>query len=158
MYRPVITLSALSALVATTAAMAAAPLEISSRMLVEKRVAARDGTTRIDMVAAEKVVPGDRVTFVVAYRNTTRQPIADVVLANPVPRAVAYRGVGAGTPAPDVSVDGRTFAPMPALRVGTTGGGMRPATADDVVAVRWRLPAPVAAGASGQLAFQGVLR
>ncbi|MFD1950961.1 hypothetical protein ACFSGX_09305 [Sphingomonas arantia] len=140
-----------------SAAVAAPPLEITSRMLVEKRVAAPDGTTRVDMVTPQKVIPGDRVTFVVAYRNTSGRPLDDVVLANPVPKGIAFRGVAPGTPAPEVSLDGKTFAPLPTLRTAASGGGMRPATPDDVVAVRWRLT-PVAAGASGQFAFQGVLR
>lgn len=145
-------------LAVTAAGASAAPLEITTRMLVAKRVAAADGTTRIDLVTPGKVVPGDQVTFVLRYRNTGRQPIANVVLANPLPRGVAFRGAGAGTPPPEVSTDGSHYAPLAALRVAAPGGGARAATPDDVVAVRWRLTTPVAAGAAGQFAFQGVLR
>lgn len=141
-----------------SAAMAAAPLEVSSQVLVESRVAAADGTTRIDLVAPARVVPGDRVLFRLRYRNTGTQPIAGLVLANPVPAGMAYRAAGAGSPAPELSVDGRTFGTLAALRVAAPGGALRPATADDVTSVRWRLAAPVAAGAQGQLSFQAVLR
>jgi len=143
-----------------SAALAAVPvpLEVTSQMLVERRVAATDGTTRVDLVAPGRVTPGDRVQFRIRYRNAGRQPLSDVVLANPVPSGLAYRGAGTGSPMPELSVDGRTFGPLAALRV--TGGNraQRPATLDDVVSVRWRLASPVAVGAQGQLTFQAVLR
>ncbi len=105
-----------------------------------------------------RVVPGDRVTFQIAYRNTGRQPVADLVLANPLPAAIAYRAPSPGTPAPELSVDGRTFGPLASLRVPTAGGLFRPATADDVTSVRWRVPTAVAAGGEGRFSFQAVLR
>lgn len=140
------------------AAVAAPPLTVSSELLVEKRVAAADGTTRIMLVPPTRVVPGDRVVFSLRYRNTGTQPIANVVLANPVPAGVAYRAPGNGSPAPDVSVDGRTFGPLAALRMPASGARTRAATADDVTSVRWQLPQPIAPGGQGQLTFQAVLR
>ena len=139
-------------------AAAAAPLEVTSRALVEQRVRAPDGTVSVTLVKVGKVVPGDRVQFVLAFRNTGKQPIADLVLANPVPKGIAYRGPGAGTPTPEVSVDGKTFAPLARLAVRGGDGRPRPAGNDDVTVVRWRLSAPLAAGAQGQFAFQGVLK
>lgn len=139
-------------------AAAAAPLEVSSQVLVEKRVAAADGTTRIALVPPARVVPGDRVVFSLRYRNTGAQPIANVVLANPVPAGMAYRAPGTGSPAPELSVDGRTFGTLAALRTTDGGGGTRAATADDVTSVRWQLAQPIAPGSQGQLTFQAVLR
>lgn len=147
-----------AAAAAAGAPAAAGPLQVTSRVLVETRTAAADGTTRVRLVAPSTVVPGDRIVFVLAYRNTGRQPIADLVLANPLPAAVAYRAPRVGSPAPEVSVDGRTYGTLAALTVRLPDGGVRPARADDVTAVRWRLPAPLAAGASGELAFQGALK
>ena len=138
-------------------ALAAGPLDISTRMLVEQRVAAADGTTTTRLVAPAKVVPGDRVTVVLAYRNTGRTPIADLVLANPVPAGIAYRGPATGSPVPDVSVDGRTFGSLATRRVAVAGES-RAATLDDVTHVRWRLATPLAAGSMGERAFQAVLK
>lgn len=150
---------AAAALVAlATPALAAGPLAMTSRILVEKRVAAADGSVHTTMVPAVRAVPGDRITVSLSYRNTGPAPIADLVLANPVPRSVAYRGPAAGSPAPEVSVDGRTFGALADLRVAVPGGAPRAAVADDVTHVRWRLPAPVAAGRGGELAFQAVLK
>lgn len=135
----------------------AEPLTVTTRMLVEKRVAAADGTTRTQLVAPTKVVPGDRVVVVLAYRNTGTQPIADLVLANPVPKGTAFRALTTGTPPADLSVDGKKFGPLAALRVATPAG-TRPAGPDDVTQLRWRLASPLAAGARGELAFQAVLK
>jgi len=139
-------------------ATAAGPLEVTSRILVERRVAAADGTTQMKTLPATRAVPGDRLTFTLAYRNTGGRPIADLVLANPVPSHIAYRAPAEGSPAPDVSVDGQHFAALSALRVALPGGGTRAASPDDVTAVRWRLTSPVAAGATGTLAFRAVLK
>ena len=134
-------------------ALAAGALAIFGTVQVEQRVAAADGTTRIVLVAPKHVVPGDRLIFTLRYRNGGAQPLGDVVLANPLPRGVAYRAVLPGTPEPEVSVDGTHYAALAALRIGA-----RAATVQDVVAVRWRLARPVAAGASGSLAFTGAVK
>lgn len=140
---------ALVALAVATTASAAGPLSVTTRMLVEQRSVAADGTTRVALVQPKHVVPGDRVVVVLAYRNTGTQPIADLVLASPVPRGTALRAAPGG----ELSVDGRRFAALAALSVGS-----RPAALDDVTAVRWRLTRPLAAGAAGELSFQAVLK
>lgn len=134
------------------------PLSIETRMLVEQRTRAADGTTRTEQVAPTKVVPGTPVTIVIDYRNTGDQPLGGVVIANPVPRNTVFGGVATGTPQPEVSVDGKTFASLAQLRVPATGGGTRAATHSDVTSVRWRLPSPLTAGSKGQFAFQAVLK
>jgi len=136
----------------------AAPLELKSRIMVEQRVAAADGTSSIALVKPAKVVPGDRVVFVLAYRNTGAQPIADLVLANPLPPGISYRAAASGSPAPELSVDGRSFGALATLHVRTADGTPRAATPADVVAVRWRLSNPLAAGAGAELRFQAVVK
>lgn len=140
------------------ASTAAGPLAVTSQILVERHRSTADGTVRIELVEAKRAAPGDRLTVTLAYRNVGRQPIANVVLANPVPRQLAYRGPAPGSPAPELSVDGQHFASLDGLRVGLPGGGTRAAGSDDIVAVRWRLPAPVAPGTGGALAFRAVLK
>jgi uncharacterized repeat protein (TIGR01451 family) len=147
-----------SVIVAFAAPAIAGPLTVTTHMLVEKRIAAADGTTRVQLIEPKNVVPGDRVVVVLAYRNTGSQPIADLVLANPVPKGLTYRSAAKGTPTPDVSVDGRNYGTLAALRVAMPSGAMRPAGLDDVTQVRWRLASPIAAGGRGELAFQAVLK
>lgn len=140
------------------AAAAEGPLVVESSILAEQKHTAADGTTKVSLAPAARVVPGDKVVFVLAYRNIGNQPIGNIVLSNPVPQGIAYRAPAAGSPAPEVSVDGSTFGSLPALRVATAEGGQRAATAADVTHVRWRLGTPLPAGAKGQLSFQAVLK
>lgn len=154
--RPMI--AAVLAATATVASAAAGPLQVTSSILVESRTAAADGTTRIALVKPSKVTPGDKVIFVLSYRNTGAQPLANVVLDNPLPRQIAYRSANPGSPAPDVSVDGKTFGSLATLRVRSLDGSTRAAGPNDVTSVRWRLASPLAAGSQGQFAFQAVLK
>ena len=154
--RPMI--AAALAATATVASAAAGPLQVTSSILVEARAAAADGTTRIALVKPSKVTPGDKVIFVVSYRNTGTQPLGNVVLDNPLPRQVAYRSANPGSPVPDVSVDGKTFGSLETLRVRSLDGSTRAASPNDVTSVRWRLASPLAAGSQGQFAFQAVLK
>lgn len=143
---------------AMPAIAAAGPLQVTSSIMVEHRAAAADGTTRVSLVKAAKVVPGAAVVFVTHYANVGRQPIADLVLADPIPASIAYRAASPGSPAPEVSVDGRTFGPLSTLRMPLAQGGTRAATPDDVTAVRWRLTAPLAPGEHGERAFRAILK
>lgn len=133
------------AMLAAGPAAAAEPLTVTTGMMVEHRVAAPDGTTRIVLERAAHAVPGDHVVVTIDYRNTGRLPIAGLVLANPVPRGLAYRGPAGDSPPPDLSADGQSFAAALPAGVG-------------VVAVRWRLAGVLAPGAGGRLAFAATLK
>lgn len=134
------------------------PLEIASKIFVAERKLAADGTVHTALVPAKKAVPGDQVVFVLAYRNTGAAPLSNLVFNNPVPAGVAYRAPAEGSPAPELSVDGKTFGALASLRVPVAGGASRPAGANDVTHVRWRLNGALAAGGKGQFAFQAVLK
>lgn len=159
MFKPVY-LAVVTAAMLANPALAAGPLQVESKIMAEQKTRAADGTVRVALVPVHRIVPGDRVTFVLAYRNTGAQPIGNVVLDNPVPKGIAYRGPAAGSAlaAPDLSVDGKTYGPLTSLRVMTATGQMRAATPDDVTNVRWRLTSPIAAKAQGQLSFVAVLK
>lgn len=135
----------------------AGPVEIKSTVLAEKRAAAADGTTRVSLVPAARVTPGDRVVFQLEYRNTGQQSASGLVIANPVPAAMQYVSPAEGSPAPELSVDGTTFGPLSSLKV-REAGAVRSAVAADVRVVRWRLAQPVAPGAKGQVAFRAILK
>ena len=139
-------------------AVGAGPLQVTAKVLTEQKTRAADGSVRVALVPARRVVPGDRVVFVLGYRNTGSQPIGNIVLDNPVPAAIAYRGPSPSSAAPDVSVDGKTYGPLETLRVRLADGATRAAAPDDVTSVRWRLANTVPAGAQGQLSFQAVLK
>ena len=143
---------------AAPAPASTSPLQVASSVAVERPVAAADGTSRLVATPGRRARPGDRLVVTLAYRNAGSRPIADLVLADPVPPALAYRGTAAGSPEPDLSVDGQRFATLADLRVALPTGGSRAAGLDDVVAVRWRLPAALPPGGGGTLAFRAVLK
>ncbi|MCD2324384.1 DUF11 domain-containing protein [Sphingomonas sp. IC-56] len=135
----------------------AGPVEIQSTVLAEKRAAAADGTTRVSLVPAGRVTPGDRVVYQIEYRNNGKQAAGGLVIANPVPAAMQYVSPAEGSLAPELSVDGTTFGPLSTLKV-RDRGAVRPAVAADVRVVRWRIAQPVAPGARGSVAFRAVLK
>ena len=138
------------------AAAAAAPLHLETRILAEQPVATA-GAVPV-LVPARRTLPGEPLVVELAYRNTGAAAITRLVLANPMPRGLAYRGPQPSSPAPELSVDGNRFGPLGTLTVALPGGGTRPATADDVTHVRWRLSAALPAGGAGRLAFRAVVR
>jgi uncharacterized repeat protein (TIGR01451 family) len=153
-------LNGLCAALAVTAAMpvlAASPVQVVTKVMAEQRSAAADGTTRIALVPAAHVTPGDRVVYQIDYRNSGAQAIDNFVVSNPLPQGIAYLSPAAGSPEPELSVDGSTYAPLAVLKV-SGPKGVRPATLGDVKSVRWRLAQPLAAGGHGAFAFRAMLR
>jgi len=151
-------LMAIAATAIAAPALASGPLSVESSMLTVRKQAAADGTTKVSLVPAAKAVPGDKIVLRLSYRNGGAAPIANVVLSNPLPAGITYRAPAAGSPAPEVSVDGQTFGTLATLRVAGADGNLRPATADDVRHVRWKIAAPIPAGAQGQVSCEGILK
>lgn len=144
-------------LLGATAPAIAQPVDLLAKVFVEQRTAAADGSVKIILAPAARVTPGDRVVYQFAYRNTGAQVARDLVIANPVPANLVYTGPAAGSPEPELSIDGSRFGPLGQLSVRTASGATRAATAADVRVVRWRL-APLAGGAAGQVAFRATLK
>ncbi|MBA3896542.1 MAG: DUF11 domain-containing protein [Sphingomonadaceae bacterium] len=150
-------LIALVALLAPVAAHAANDVALTSEVFVEKAVPDAAGRTRLVLEPPKVVVPGDRLVFVLGYKNLGRAPAADFVVTNPMPSAVAYQGAADG--AAMVSVDGgRSWGALPALKVRGEGGVVRAARPEDVTHVRWAMKMPIPVGAAGKLSFRGVVR
>jgi uncharacterized repeat protein (TIGR01451 family) len=126
---------------------------LSNSVLVQHKSAAADGTTRIALVPAKRVVPGDHVVFRIAYRNGTGQPVSGMIVSNPVPANLAYRGPAEGSPAPQVSADGIHFAAISSLMLAG-----RPVRADEVRAVRWVVNGTVPSGGSGQYSYEATIK
>ncbi len=150
-------LFALFALVVPVAAQAANDVALTSSVFVEKSVAQTDGKTRLVLEEPKVVVPGDRLVFVLAYKNLGTKPAADFVVTNPLPGAVAYQGTGdAGT---IVSIDGgKSWGTLAALKVRNADGTARAAYPEDVTHVRWAMKTPIPVGAAGKLSFRGVVK
>lgn len=138
-------------------ALAAEAVSLKSDVFVQREVKDAGGRTRTVLQPPAKVTPGDRLVFVLNYRNGGATPAGGFVATNPIPAAVAYAG---GASAGEVvSVDGgRSWGALPSLRVRQADGAFRPAVPTDVTHVRWTLARAIPAGGSGKLQFDGVVR
>lgn len=150
-------LIALLALITPAAPVLANQVALESTVFVERSVEQADGSVTVTLEEPARVVPGDTLIFVLTYENTGSEPAENFVVTNPMPEAVVFvEAIDSGA---IYSVDGgTTFGALETLRVASDSGVERDAQAVDVTHIRWTLSAPIAAGASGQLRFRGVVR
>jgi len=143
-------LAMLAGLAGTAPAQAkAGGVVLSNSVLVQQKSAAADGTTRVTLAPAKRVVPGDHVVFRIQYRNDVGQPVSGMIVSNPVPANLAYRGPADGSPAPEVSADGIHFAPA---------GAAPSISPEQVRAVRWVVRGAVPAGGAGQYSYEATVK
>lgn len=148
---------ALFAVVTTTDVMAQAaqPVELKGDVKID-RLVTENGASRHVMVDPDVVVPGDRLIFSTAYRNSGAAAVRNFVVTNPVPEGVMLAPEGAGTL--EVSVDGgKNWGKLAVLAVANGQGGTRPAQSSDVTHLRWTL-ATLAPGAQGTLTYNAIVR
>lgn len=151
----------LSAVIAILAAAFAAPamannISLKSEIFVE-RVTKISGRNSIILERPTSLIPGDRLVFIVKYRNTGAAPASDVVITNPIPSAVRFQETLDGTE--QVSVDGgKNWARLENLRIALENGRFRPATPSDVTHIRWVILKDITNGDEGKLTFRGVVK
>ncbi len=139
------------------AALAQSQVALTSDVLVERTTTDASGTARTSLEAPGIVTPGDKLVFVLSYRNNAAAPATDFVVTNPIPESVGY--MGSDSAGAVLSVDGgRTWGQLAALSVRNADGTSRPATLADVTHVRWRMAQPIPAGGRGELRFRGVVK
>ena len=90
----------LAAAIAMAPPAAAQAVQLVTKVLVETRKPAADGTTRIELATAARVTPGDRVVYQIIYRNPGREAARDLVIANPIPAGLVYAGAAHGSTEP----------------------------------------------------------
>jgi len=148
---------------ATNAAHAS--VKIESKVLVERTEKGPDGQDVVTLHAPSdvKVTPGDKLLFVNAYKNTAKTPVTGFVVNNPIHPAVSFAEVDEDWAL--VSVDGgKKFGKLAQLTVKSKtpndagSSRNRSAVPLDVTQVRWVFKKPIAAGASGELHFRGVVK
>lgn len=149
---------ALAAMLAVTSAAApASDVTLTGAVYVERQHGGDDGRHSI-IASTDSLRPGDRVVYLLSWRNAGGRPMRGGVVTNPLPRAVAFQAAARGSGAL-VSVDGgRRFGPLDRLRVRDEDGSLRGARPEDVTHVRWALPDTLAPGARGVLSFRAVVR
>jgi uncharacterized repeat protein (TIGR01451 family) len=138
-------------------AAAASKVSLVSDVFVERVGEDASGRPVRTLSPPRALTPGDRLVFVLSYRNGGAEPASGFVITNPVPDSVAF--AGAEDNEAEVSVDwGRSWGKLGALSVTGADGGSRPAVPEDVTHVRWRLRDSVAAGAMGKLSYRAIAR
>ena len=150
-------LLALLALLVPAAVQAADSVSLVSQVLVERVETTPDGRSVTTRAEPDVVTPGDRLVFVLSYRNDGAEPATAFVLTNPVPDSVAFAGTDDRSAV--VSADGgKTWGALSSLTVTQTDGTIRPAQVADVTHIRWSLAQPVPSGGAGELSFRGVVK
>lgn len=132
-------------------------VSLTSEVLVE-RVVEEPGGKRATRTEPPKVVtPGDKLLFILSYKNEGGEPAADFVVTNPIPDAVSYSGAEGESAL--VSIDGgKNWGALPSLKVTEADGTSRDAAPADVTHVRWTFGQAIPAGQSGKLRFRGVIK
>jgi len=155
----------LTILVLSAAALAfgghAAALQATQTVEKEITVQQADGSTITQRVPADLVTPGEMIVYTVRFTNDDANPASDLVLAMPVPVDVRYIEGSADRDGAVVlfSTDGgSTFAARNTLTMPAVGGGTRAASVDDITHIQWKIPGPIAVGASDEIAFKARLR
>jgi uncharacterized repeat protein (TIGR01451 family) len=138
-------------------AMAAAPVELTSDVFVEKQQKRPDGSFATVLAKPNLILPGDQLVFVVRYRNAGSKPATNFSVTNPIPDAIAFSGTSDG--AELVSIDGgKSWGKLSRLRVDNADGTSRTALMTDVTHLKWQMNQMLAAGDAGKLIFRGVVK
>jgi uncharacterized repeat protein (TIGR01451 family) len=138
-------------------AMAAAPVELSSDIFIEKQKKMPDGSFSTVLEMPKVILPGDQLVFVVRYRNASAKPATNFSVTNPIPAAIAFSGTSDGTEI--VSIDGgKSWGKLSQLRVKQADGNVRAALMSDVTHIKWNMNQTLAAGDAGKLIFRGVVK
>jgi uncharacterized repeat protein (TIGR01451 family) len=129
-------------LVGTAATQEAAdPLTIKAIAEVESKSVV-GGRVILKLIAADRVVPGDRVLYTLEVRNTGAKTLDAPLIIHPIPEHMRYVANSAVGPGAEVSysVDGgHRFDSAENLRVYGADGAPRAAAAADYTHIRWRL-------------------
>jgi uncharacterized repeat protein (TIGR01451 family) len=145
-----------------TVAGAAAFAAVTLVHTVEKveRVTAQDGTVTTELVAADKVIPGDELHYTISFSNDGDAVVdpGTIVITNPLPAELEYIGgsaFGAGTTI-TYSVDGTAFGAPETLKI-TVDGVEVVAPASAYTAIRWTFGPALDPGAKSYVSFNARL-
>ncbi len=138
-------------------ALAANQVALDNNVFVERVSVDAQGKQKILLEEPKVVVPGDRLVFVLNYRNAGAQPADKFVVTNPMPSAVRF--ADAGDTRPFASVDGgKQWGLLADLSIPMTDGTRRAAQPADVTHIRWAFQTPIPVGGTGKLMFRGVVK
>jgi len=155
-------LSAIVLVALSATAVAQEEGHLNVRTVVQKeQVTMNDaGEAETQLVAADTVIPGEKVVYTITFQNISEEAADNVVITNPISGDLTYVDGSEFGPGTDIqfSVDGgQTFANKNELTV-TEDGVTRSAVAEDFTHIRWVMQQELAAGAQGVARFSAVLK
>lgn len=143
-------------------------LEIKSIAEVESKVALQastagesGGRAAVELVPADRVVPGDRVIYTLEVRNTAATALDAPSFTYPIPEHMRYIADSAVGPGAQVSysVDGgHRFARPEDLKVKGPDGKLRAAVAADYTDIRWQLKNSLKANSVAFVRFRTLVK
>jgi len=142
----------------------AGPLEIKSVAEVESRAepkSAQAGRAGVELIPADRVVPGDRVVYTLEVRNSGATAVDAPNFSYPVPEHMRYVADSAVGPGAEVSysVDGgHSFSRAENLKVKGPDGKLRPAVAADYTDIRWQLKISLKANSVAFVRFRTLVK
>ncbi|MET0362127.1 MAG: hypothetical protein ABW048_10315 [Sphingobium sp.] len=141
---------------APQAAMADRGLRLDTQMFVERIGTDLNGRARRTLHSASRAAPGDRIIYVITFRNESEEAVRGITLTRPLPRGARLNGAVGDVM---VSVDnGDSWGRLDRLWVPTPLHGTRRATPDDVTHVRWTLASDIPPGEGGRLSYRATMR
>jgi len=135
--------------------LAFAQVELKKEMFKVVETQKENGTSKVEWIAPDNIVPGDKVGYLIRFKNNGKEAAADIVLNNPVPENTIYVDDSARGANSNIvfSVDGgKQFAQPEQLFVEVNGKKV-PATAKDYTHVRWTLQSALPAGKEGSVQY-----
>ncbi len=152
-FRAVVVIALMSS---ASAAFAAPGVQLTNTVMRNVEQKGADGRVTIKQVVANSVAPGDKVTYLIAWKNDAAKPAERVVVTNPVPADLEFVSASDGA---EVSIDGgKSYGALASLTVRSASGATRAAQALDVTHVRWRIANAIAPGAAGEVSFQAKVK
>jgi uncharacterized repeat protein (TIGR01451 family) len=144
----------------TAVDMASNPLEIKSIAEVESRSTV-NGREVVKLIAADRVVPGDRVIYTLEVRNTGATALDAPTVTYPIPEHMHYVADSAVGPGAEVSysVDGgHRFGRADNLKTPGADGKPRLAVAAEYTDIRWQLKNSLKADSVAFVRFRAVVK
>ena len=150
----------MSAVTAHAIAQEQGHLNVTTVVQKEELTVNEAGEADTRLVAAETVIPGDRVVYTITFQNISDDAAENVVITNPIADSLIYVDGSAFGPGTDIefSVDGgQSYAARDALSV-EENGEVRPAEAKDFTHIRWVMKQDLPVGAQGMARFSADLK
>jgi uncharacterized repeat protein (TIGR01451 family) len=134
---------------------------ITTKAVIEKKVATPEGRLEIKRFPADEVLPGTTVIFVNTVTNNSTGSAEGITVTNPVPENMSYidsSSAGAET-IRTFSVDGGKSFELPGkLTIPGPNGKPRPAISTDYTDIRWQFTQPMPAKTTEQIEFQAKVK